>query len=83
VEFTHLNQFVIKNLSMFVALLLLNFHIYELCGLFYTYMTPGTTFVGIVTGKASRDQTHLPGMPRGLKGLLHMLNAIVIPRKVA
>ena len=46
-------------------------------------MTPCTTFVGIVTGKPSRDLTRLPGMPGGLKGLLHTLNAIVIPMKVA
>ena len=46
-------------------------------------MTPCTTFVGIVTGKPSRDLTRPPGMPGGLKGLLHMLNAIVIPTKVA
>ena len=40
-------------------------------------------FVGIVTGKPSQDQTRPPGMPGGLKGLLHMLNAIVIPTNVA
>jgi len=34
-------------------------------------------FVGIISGKLSRDFTRLLGSPRGLKGLLHMLNAIV------
>jgi hypothetical protein len=37
--------------------------------------------VGIISGKPSRDFTHLLGMPRGLKGLLHMLNTIVSPTK--
>ena len=74
---------MIENLNMLIALFLLNFHIYVLCGLFYTCMTPGKMFVGIVTGKPSRDQTHPPGMPGGLKGLLHMLNAIMIPTKMA
>jgi hypothetical protein len=36
-------------------------------------------FVGIIAGKPSRDFTGLLGMPRGLKGLLHMLNVIVSP----
>ena len=36
-------------------------------------------FVGIIAGKPSWDFTHPLGMPRGLKGLLHMLNAIVSP----
>jgi hypothetical protein len=36
-------------------------------------------FVGIIPGKPSRDFTHPLGSPRGLKGLLHMLNAIVFP----
>jgi hypothetical protein len=34
-------------------------------------------FVGIISGKLSRDFTRPLGSPRGLKGLLHMLNAIV------
>jgi hypothetical protein len=34
-------------------------------------------FVGIIPVKPSRDFTRPLGMPRGLKGLLHMLNAIV------
>jgi hypothetical protein len=38
--------------------------------------------VGIIPGKPSRDFTRPLGMPRGLKGLLHMLNAIVSPTKV-
>jgi hypothetical protein len=38
-------------------------------------------FVGIIPVKPSRDFTHPLGMPRGLKGLLHMLNAIVSPTK--
>jgi hypothetical protein len=37
-------------------------------------------FVGIIHVKLSRDFTHPLG-PRGLKGLLHMLNAIVSPTK--
>ena len=36
-------------------------------------------FVSVIAGKPSRDFTHPLGMPRGLKGLLHMLNAIVSP----
>jgi hypothetical protein len=36
-------------------------------------------FVGIIAGKPSRDFTHSLGMPKGLRGLLHMLNAIVSP----
>jgi hypothetical protein len=37
--------------------------------------------VGVIPGKPFRDFTHPLGMPRGLKGLLHMLNAIVSPMK--
>jgi hypothetical protein len=33
--------------------------------------------VGIIVGKPSRDFTCPLGMPRGLKDLLHMLNAII------
>jgi len=36
-------------------------------------------FVGIISGKPSRDFTRLLGSHRSLKGLLHMLNAIVSP----
>jgi hypothetical protein len=36
-------------------------------------------FVGIIPVKPSRDFTRPLGMPRGLKGLLHVLNAIVSP----
>ena len=32
-------------------------------------------FVGVIVGKPSRYFTRPLGMPRGLKGLLHMLNA--------
>ena len=35
--------------------------------------------VGVIAGKPSRDFTSPLGMPRGLKGLLHTLNAIVPP----
>jgi len=38
-------------------------------------------FVGIISGKPSRDFTRPLGSPRGLKGLLHTLNAIVSPTK--
>jgi hypothetical protein len=38
-------------------------------------------FVGIISGKPSRDFTRLLGSPRGLKGLLLVLNAIVSPTK--
>jgi hypothetical protein len=34
-------------------------------------------FVGTILGKPSRDFTRPLGSPRGLKGLFHMLNAIV------
>jgi hypothetical protein len=37
--------------------------------------------VGSMYGKLSRDFTRTLGRPRGLKGLLHMLNAIVFPTK--
>jgi hypothetical protein len=36
-------------------------------------------FVGIILGKPSRDFTRPLGSPRGLKGLLHTLNAIMFP----
>jgi hypothetical protein len=36
-------------------------------------------FVSIIAVKPSRDLTRPLGMPSGLKGLLHMLNAIVFP----
>jgi len=41
----------------------------------------GKMFVGIIPDKPSRDFTRPLGSPRGLKGLLHMLNAIVHPTK--
>jgi hypothetical protein len=41
----------------------------------------GIMFVGIIHVKPSQDFTHPLGMPRGLKGLLHTLNAIVHPTK--
>jgi hypothetical protein len=41
----------------------------------------GTMFVGIITDKPSRDFTRPLESPRGLKGLLHTLNAIVHPTK--
>jgi hypothetical protein len=36
-------------------------------------------FVGIIPDKPSRDFTRPLGSLRGLKGLLHTLNAIVFP----
>jgi hypothetical protein len=41
----------------------------------------GTMFVGIIPDKPSQDFTRPLGNPRGLKGLLHKLNAIVHPTK--
>jgi hypothetical protein len=41
----------------------------------------GTMFVSIIHGKPSRDFTRPLGSPKGLKGLLHTLNAIVLPTK--
>jgi hypothetical protein len=38
-------------------------------------------FVGITSVKPSWDFTCPLGMPKGLKGLLHMLNAIAFPTK--
>ena len=58
-------------------------HFYVSCGALHIFMTPYTTFVGIITSKPSRDLTRPPRIPGGLKGLLHVLNAIVIPTKVA
>jgi hypothetical protein len=40
-----------------------------------------TMFVGIIPSKPPRDFTPPLGSPRGLKGLLHTLNAIVHPTK--
>jgi hypothetical protein len=37
--------------------------------------------VSVIPGKPSRDFTRPLGIPRGLKGLLHTLNAIVSPTK--
>jgi hypothetical protein len=37
--------------------------------------------MGVISKKPSRDFTHPLGRPRGLKGLFHMLNAIVSPMK--
>jgi hypothetical protein len=37
--------------------------------------------VGVIPEKPSRDFTRPLGMPSGLKGLLHTLNAIVSPTK--
>jgi hypothetical protein len=42
-------------------------------------MNFGIMFVGIIHGKPSRDFTRPLGSLRGLKGLLHTLNAIVFP----
>ena len=38
-------------------------------------------FCGYIHYRPSRDLTRPLGLPRGLKGLLHMLNAIVTPTK--
>jgi hypothetical protein len=38
-------------------------------------------FVNTIPGKLSRDFTRPLGSPRGLKCLLHMLNAIISPTK--
>jgi hypothetical protein len=38
-------------------------------------------FVGSITVKSSRDFTHPLGMPKGLKGLLRVLNAIMFLTK--
>jgi hypothetical protein len=37
--------------------------------------------VGVIPKIPSQDFTRPLGMPKGLKGLLHMLNAIVSPMK--
>jgi hypothetical protein len=42
-------------------------------------IVPKKMFVGIIASKPSQDFTRPLGMPRGLKCLLHMLNAIVSP----
>jgi hypothetical protein len=39
-------------------------------------------FVGVIASKPSRDFTRPLEMPRSLKGMLHMLNAIISPTKV-
>jgi hypothetical protein len=38
--------------------------------------------MSVIPRKPSQDFTHPLGMSMGLKGLLHMLNAIVSPTKV-
>jgi hypothetical protein len=48
----------------------------------YQQHSANKLFVGIIAGKPSRDFIHSLGMPRGLKGLLHILNAIISPTKV-
>ena len=73
---------MIKN-PAYLLITFVKIHLYVSCGAVYISMTPCTTFVGIVTGKPSRDLTRPLGMPGGLKSLLHMPNAIVIPTKVA
>jgi hypothetical protein len=37
--------------------------------------------MGVILGKPSRDFIRPLEMPKGLKGLLHMLNAIMSPTK--
>jgi hypothetical protein len=55
--------------------------IYELCvcvkGFVYQQHSAKKMFVCIIASKPSRDFTRPLGMPKGLKGLLHMLNVIV------
>jgi hypothetical protein len=41
----------------------------------------GTVFVGVILGKPLRDFIRPLGSPKGLKGFLHTLNAIVHPTK--
>jgi hypothetical protein len=43
--------------------------------MFVNSIVPKKEFVGIIVGKPLQDFTRPLGMPRGLKGLLHMLNA--------
>ena len=73
---------MIKNPACFLVTFV-KVHFYVSYRALHIFMTPCMTFVGIVTGKPSRDLTRPLGMPGGLKGLLHTLNAIVIPTKVA
>ena len=40
-------------------------------------------FVGIIAGSPHETSLVLLGPPRGLKGLLHVLSAVVSPTKVA
>jgi hypothetical protein len=67
-------EFVILNLLMNK-----NHGFYDIAFLVKKYFDK--VFVGITSISPSRDFTRPIGMPRGLKGLLHMLNAIVFPMK--
>jgi hypothetical protein len=48
--------------------------------MFVNKTMPKNVCGGVIADKPSRDFTHPLGMPRGLKGLLYMLNVIVSPR---
>jgi hypothetical protein len=55
----------------------LKFFSYELNDI----LCPNEVFVGIISDKPSRDFTRPLGSPKGLKGLWHMLNAIISSTK--
>jgi hypothetical protein len=47
----------------------------------FLVITRGKVFLGVTYIKSSRDLTRPLGMPRDLKSLLHMSNAIVFSTK--
>jgi hypothetical protein len=62
-------------LFYFILSLLMNKN--GLCENYFLLTTLCCNVCGCHFGKPSRDFTRPPGMPRGLKGLLHILNATV------
>jgi hypothetical protein len=66
-------------MMVFVFLSLLMNKNYGLCENSFLLTTLCCNVCGCHFSKPSRDFIRLLGMPRGLKGLLHMLNATVSP----
>jgi hypothetical protein len=66
-------------MRVFVCLSLLMKKNHGLCENFFLLTTLCSNVCGCHSCKPSQDFTRPLGMPRGLKGLLHMLNATVSP----
>jgi hypothetical protein len=65
----------------FIILSLLMNKSHDFYDISFLVINCGKMFVGVIFVKPSRDFTCPLGIPRGLKGLLHTLNAIVFPTK--